>query len=384
MKKYLVVGCGFSGAVLAHELANKSECSIDIIDERNHIGGNCYTERDKKTGIMVHTYGPHIFNTDRKDIWDYVNNFIELVPFVNRVKSVYNGTVYSLPINLHTINQFFGKAFSPKEAEEFIRSIADNSIQESKNFEEQAIKFIGHDLYKAFFYGYTKKQWGCEPSELPSAILKRLPVRFNYNDNYYNNQYQGIPRNGYTEMFEKLLDHPSIKISLSTRFNADDDVSAYDHMFFTGPLDQFFDYKYGRLSYRTVFFEKNYAEGDYQGNPVINYGNEEIPYTRVHEHKHFTPWEQHDQTVYFREYSKETSENDIPYYPKRLKDDKQKLALYRQEAENLNHVSLLGRLATYRYMDMHHVIGEALDFVNIFLQAQRQNTRPPVFPNKEL
>jgi len=384
MKKFLIVGAGFSGAVLANELANNLDCTVDVLDEREHIGGNCYTERDKETGVMVHTYGPHIFNTDRKDIWDYVNRFIELVPYTNRVKAVYNGKVYSLPINLHTINQFFGKTFSPKEAEEFIVSVADNSIEDPQNFEEQAMKFIGKDLYKAFFYGYTKKQWGCEPTELPAAILKRLPVRFNYNDNYYHTAYQGIPRDGYTAMFEKLLNHPSITVKLNAKFDASQDVSGYDHVFFTGPLDQYFNYKHGRLAYRTVYFERGVDEGDYQGNAVINYSNEDVPYTRVHEHKHFTPWEQHDKTVYFKEYSKETGEEDIPYYPKRLTDDKAKLLQYRKEAEALKGVSFLGRLATYRYMDMHHVIGEALDYAKQFIQSETQGTTPTVFPNEEV
>lgn len=383
MKKFLVVGAGFSGAVLAHELANALDCSINVIDERPHIGGNCYTERDEKTDVMVHVYGPHIFNTDRKDIWDYVNRFIELVPYTNRVKAQYKGTMYSMPINLHTINQFFNKAFSPAEAKEFIESVADLSITDPQNFEEQAMRFIGRDLYKAFFYGYTKKQWGCEPTELPASILKRLPVRFNYNDNYYNNPLQGIPRNGFTEMFDKLLDHPKIKVTLDTRFDSTQDVSGYDHVFFTGPLDQYFQYRHGRLSYRTVYFEKGYATGDYQGNAVINYCDAEIPQTRVHEHKHFTPWEQHEQTVYFKEFSKETGETDIPYYPKRLTDDKEKLLQYRSEAEALNGVSFLGRLATYRYMDMHHVIGEALDFSKKFIDSANGVGKAPVFPNVE-
>lgn len=383
MQKYLIVGAGFSGAVLANELATKGDCEIEVIDERPHIGGNCYTERDEKTDVMVHIYGPHIFNTDRQDIWDYVNRFVEMVPFINRVKAVYNGAVYSMPVNLHTINQFFNKTLSPAEAKEFLASVADNSIEEPQNFEEQAMKFIGKDLYKAFFYGYTKKQWGCEPTELPAAILKRIPVRFNYNDNYYNNPLQGIPRNGYTEMFAKLLDHPAIKVTLNKKFDSSEDVSGYDHVFFTSPLDQYFGYKYGRLSYRTVYFEKGYAEGDYQGNAVINYCNQEVPYTRVHEHKHFTPWEQHEQTVYFKEYSKETGEEDIPYYPKRLANDKEILHKYRSEAEGLSNVSFLGRLATYRYMDMHHVIGEALDFSKKFLAALANEQKPPVFPNQE-
>jgi UDP-galactopyranose mutase len=383
MKKFLVVGAGFSGAVMAHELVNAIDCTVDVVDERPHIGGNCYTERDEKTGVMVHVYGPHIFNTDRKDIWDYVNRFIELVPYVNRVKAQFKGSIYSMPINLHTINQFFNKTFAPAEAREFIESIADLSITDPKNFEEQAMRFIGRDLYRAFFYGYTKKQWGCEPTELPASILKRLPVRFNYNDNYYNNPLQGIPRNGFTEMFEKLLDHPSINVTVGTKFNPGQDVSGYDHVFFTGPLDQYFNYQYGRLSYRTVYFEKNYAQGDYQGNAVINYCDAEVPYTRVHEHKHFTPWEQHEETVYFKEYSKETEETDVPYYPKRLTDDKEKLMQYRDAAEQLSGVSFLGRLATYRYMDMHHVIGEALDFAKSFIASETNGQRPPVFPNHE-
>lgn len=382
-KRFLIVGAGFSGAVLANELATGLDCTIDVIDERDHIGGNCYTKRDEETGVMVHVYGPHIFNTDRPEIWDYVNRFIELVPFTNRVKTVYNGQVYSMPINLHTINQFFGKAFNPREAQEFIQQIADKTIDEPKNFEEQAMKFIGKDLYKAFFYGYTKKQWGCEPTELPAAILKRLPVRFNYNDNYYNNPLQGIPRNGFTEMFEKLLDHPSITATLNTPFRNFPDKDSYDHIFFTGPIDQYFNYKYGRLSYRTVYFERGQAKGDYQGNAVINYGNEKVPYTRVHEHKHFTPWESHEQTVYFKEYSKETTEEDIPYYPKRLAADKEKLKQYRRDAEQLDNVSFLGRLATYRYMDMHHVIGEALQFASRFIEAVSTSNKPPVFPNTE-
>ncbi|HZH38243.1 MAG TPA: UDP-galactopyranose mutase [Flavisolibacter sp.] len=383
MKRFLVVGAGFSGAVVAHELANAIDCKVDVVDERPHIGGNCYTERDEKTGVMVHVYGPHIFNTDRKDIWDYVNRFIEMVPFVNRVKAQYKGAIYSMPINLHTINQFFGKTLSPVEAKEFIESEADLSITEPQNFEEQAMRFIGKDLYKAFFYGYTKKQWGCEPTELPASILKRLPVRFNYNDNYYNNPLQGIPRNGFTEMFDKLLNHPNISVTLGKKFDSKQDVSEYDHVFFTGPLYQYFQYEFGRLSYRTVYFEKGYAQGDYQGNPVINYCDPDVPQTRVHEHKHFTPWEQHEETVYFKEFSKETSEEDVPYYPKRLSDDREKLLKYRAAAGQLSGVSFLGRLATYRYMDMHHVIGEALDFAKSFIASETNGQQPPVFPNEE-
>lgn len=360
MKKYLIVGAGFSGAVVAEQLSKNPNNQILVIDERSHIGGNCYTERDTETNVMVHKYGPHIFNTDNVEVWNYIQQFCEMKPFINRVKSVYNGQVYSMPINLHTINQFFGKTLSPNEAKDFINQIADTSIDTPANFEEQAMKFIGKDLYEAFFYGYTKKQWGCEPTELPASILKRLPVRFNYDDNYYANPYQGIPKDGYTAIFERMLDAPNLEIRLDTKFDNTWDLSEYDHVFYTGPIDAFFGYKHGKLSYRTVYFEKGVADGDHQGNAVINYADPDIPYTRVHEHKHFTPWESHDKTVYFKEYSKETTEGDVPYYPKRLAKDMEKLALYEAEVKKLEKITFLGRLATYRYMDMHHVIAEAL------------------------
>jgi UDP-galactopyranose mutase len=370
-KKFLIIGAGFSGAVIAERLVNNLDCKVVVIDERNHVGGNCHTERDKETNVMVHTYGPHIFNTDNVEVWEYIQRFGAFEPFINRVKIEYKGQIYSMPINLHTINQFYGKTLNPAQAKEFVAGLSDQSIVEPKNFEEQAMKFIGKDLYKAFFYGYTKKQWGCEPTELPASILKRLPVRFNYNDNYYNNPIQGIPVNGYTSLFEKMLDHPSIEVKLGTKFDKDYDVKDFDHVFYTGPIDAFFEYKHGRLSYRTVFFEKHVADGDYQGNPVINYSEETVPYTRVHEHKHFTPWESHDKTVYFKEFSKETTEQDIPYYPKRLSADMKVLEQYQQEVNQLKGYTFLGRLATYRYMDMHHVIAEALEAGKQFIATHK-------------
>lgn len=369
--KLLIIGTGFSGAVIAEQLSKKMPCEIDMIDARDHIGGNCYTTRDTETGIMVHTYGPHIFNTDNVEVWNYIRQFDEMVPYTNRVKTVYKGKVYSMPINLHTINQFFEKSFDPREAAQFISEIGEKGIEEPANFEEQALKYIGRQLYEAFFYGYTKKQWGCEPTELPASILKRLPVRFNYNDNYYSNTYQGIPRNGFTAIFEKMLDHPNINICLNTKFDNRFPVEKYDHIFYTGPIDEFFSYKYGRLSYRTVFFEKGIAGDDYQGNAVINYADEQTPFTRIHEHKHFAPWEKHSKTIYFKEFSKETGDGDIPYYPKRLAADMSVLALYENEVKKISNYTFAGRLATYRYMDMHHVIGEALSLSGEFLKKNK-------------
>lgn len=365
MKKYLIIGSGFAGSVIAEQLCKDS--LIEIWEERSHIGGNCYTERDEETGVNIHKYGPHIFNTDNVEVWNYIQQFCQMVPYINRVKSIYKGQVYSLPINLHTINQFFNKAFSPAQAKEFIKSLSDTSIDTPKNFEEQALKFIGKDLYEAFFYGYTKKQWGCEPTELPASILKRLPVRFNYNDNYYAMPLQGIPKNGYTEIFEKMLNHPNITVHLNKKFVANEvDFSAYDQVFYTGPVDAFFEYKFGRLGYRTVYFEKHTTDGDFQGNAVINYADEETPFTRIHEHKHFTPWEEHEKTVYFKEFSKETEIDDIPYYPKRLANDLEILEKYQEEIKNLPNITFLGRLAAYRYMDMHHVIDNALEIAQEF------------------
>ncbi|MEI7472765.1 MAG: UDP-galactopyranose mutase [Chitinophagaceae bacterium] len=382
-KKYLIIGAGFSGSVLAHQLATQLDCQVDIWDERDHIGGNCHTSRDEKTGIMVHRYGPHIFNTDKKEIWDFVNRFVEFRPYVHRVKAMHKGNVYSLPVNLHTINQLFGKTYTPETAKALLDSLADKTIAEPQNFEEQALRFIGKELYEAFFYGYTKKQWGCEPSELPASILKRIPVRFNYDDNYHNNLYTGIPVEGYTALMEKLLQHPHIRVSLQTKFDSSSNMAGYDHVFYTGPIDAYFNYQHGRLGYRTVQFETHYAEGDYQGLTQMNFCDEDIPYTRITEHKHFANWEEHKDTIYFKEFSKETGEQDIPYYPKRLEADKQILLKYRDEAHLKEGISFLGRLATYRYMDMHHVIGEALDFAQKFIISTASGQKPPVFANQE-
>jgi len=382
-QRFLIVGAGFSGCVLAHQLAKTLDCEIDIWDERNHLGGNCNTHRDAETGVMVHQYGPHIFNTDKKEIWDFVNSFGEFRPYVHRVKAMSNGKIYPLPVNLQTINQFFDKSFTPAEAKSFIATQGDQSIEEPANFEEQALQFIGNDLYKAFFYGYTKKQWGCEPTQLPASILKRIPVRFNYDDNYHNNLYTGIPVDGYTAIMQQMIASDQIKLSLQKKYDAATDVHSFDHVFYTGPIDAYFNYSNGRLGYRTVTFEEHRATGDFQGATQMNYCDEEVPFTRIAEHKHFTPWEQHDKTIYFKEFSKETEENDVPYYPKRLENDKVLLLQYRLLAEQQRQVSFLGRLATYRYMDMHHVIGEALLFSELFVQSLQQNTPAPVFPNVE-
>ncbi len=354
---FLIVGAGLSGSVIGRELANNGH-NITIIDQRSHIAGNCFTQRDNKTNIMEHVYGPHIFHTDNDDVWNYASCHTEFMPYINRVKTTYNNEVYSLPINLHTINQFYNKCFNPQQAKDWISSISEKDIDEPINFEEQALKFIGKDLYEAFFKGYTQKQWGCDPKELPASILKRLPVRFTYEDNYFSHKYQGIPKDGYTPMVESILNHPKISVKLNTPYTKSLD---FDHIIWTGKLDQWFNYSEGRLGYRTLDFEKNYADGDFQGVAVMNYGNVEIPFTRISEHKFFTPWESHSKTIYFKEYSRNCNEDDIPYYPIRLANDKDLLSKYISLAKNQSNVTFAGRLGSYRYMDMDVTIKEALE-----------------------
>lgn len=372
MTKVLVVGAGFSGSVVARELASFG-CNVHIIDERDHIAGNCHTERDEKTDIMVHTYGPHIFNTNIPRVWEYVNKYGEWVPYVNRVKASIDSGVYSLPINLHTINQFFQTNFNPTEARKYIQKLASKDYPQPTNFEEQALSMIGKNLYESFFKGYTQKQWGCDPTELPASILKRLPVRFNYDDNYYNSKWQAIPKNGYTQIVQNIISHENITLELGRSWDVSDNDN-YDLVIYTGPIDKYFNYAHGKLGYRTVFWEKEYGKGDLQGNAVINYPSTNQLFTRVHEHKHFTPWESHDQSVIFTEFSKETEQDDIPYYPKRLSEDMKILSKYQEDIAKQTKVKFVGRLATYRYLNMDAIISEALDLSDIIKKGLKTIT----------
>ena len=372
-----IVGAGFSGAVLARELA-EAGCKVDVFDTRPHVAGNCHTARDALTEVMVHTYGPHIFHTSNEKVWDYIRRFGEFVPFVNRVKAITGGRVFSLPLNLLTINQFFGKTFSPAEAEAFFREVGDSSIESPANFEEQALHLMGRDLYEAFFKGYTTKQWGMSPSALPASILKRLPVRFNYDDNYYASRYQGIPREGYTAVVENLLAHPDIRVHLGMRFERSYS-SDYDHVFCSGPIDAWFGYDEGRLGYRTLDFVREDHSGDYQGNAVVTYGDLSVPWTRISEHKHFAPWESHEKTMVFKEYSRFCEEADTPYYPIRLVAEKTLLSRYVERARREAKVTFVGRLGTYRYIDMHVTIAEALDTAQRFKDGMGTDRPMPAF-----
>jgi UDP-galactopyranose mutase len=376
-QRIAIVGAGFSGAVLARQLAESGH-TVTIFDSRPHIAGNCHTYRDKETGIMLHAYGPHIFHTDDEKVWQFVNHFAEIMPFTNRVKAIANGKVFSFPVNLLTINSFFNLCLSPEDAASHIRSLAVKFDEVPASFEQQALSMIGRDIYSAFFEGYSWKQWGISPSEIPASVLKRLPIRFNYDDNYYTSKYQGIPRLGYTSLVNNIIDHPSISCILDHFFHRSAS-SGYDHVFYTGPIDQWFDYEYGRLAYRTLRFSEERHHGDFQGNAVINYCDRRVPWTRISEHKHFAPWEQHEKTVIYKEFSDDCGPDDVPYYPLRTVKDKDLLQKYVAVAKLEQGVTFLGRLGTYRYLDMDKVIKEALDASSIYLDYLKRRDTIPVF-----
>jgi UDP-galactopyranose mutase len=376
-KNIAIVGAGFSGAVIANQLA-KAGYTVEVFESRPHVAGNCHSERDADTGVMLHVYGPHIFHTDNERAWEFVNRYAEFKPYVNRVKAITNGKVFTLPINLLTINQFFNKTFHPKEAEAFLMTLGDKSIENPQTFEEQALRFVGRDLYEAFFKTYTVKQWGLQPSELPASILKRLPVRFNYDDNYFSHKYQGMPAEGYTALVQNIIDVPGVTVHLNTRF--DPALKGdYDHVFYSGPIDAWFNHAEGRLPYRTLDFETFRDTGDYQGNAVINYCDNAQPYTRITEHKHFSPWEQHEKSIMYAEYSRQCEEKDIPYYPIRMARDKEQLERYINLAQQESNVTFVGRLGTYRYLDMDVTINEALITSDKFLECARDKAAMPAF-----
>jgi UDP-galactopyranose mutase len=360
MKRFCLVGAGFSGAVMARVFAEAGHKCL-VVEERDHVAGNCHTRRDAETGVMQHVYGPHIFHTGDEEVWAYIQRFARMMPYVNRVKAVSEGRVFTFPISLLTINQFFGRTLRPDEARIFLESQARLDIVDPRNFEEQALRLIGERLYQAFFAGYTRKQWGCDPCELPASIFKRLPIRFSYDDNYFSHPHQGMPENGYTELVGKILAVEGVETRLDCAFESLDEE--FEHVFYSGPIDRFFGYRLGRLGYRTLDFEPFRAEGDYQGTAVINYCDQNVAYTRITEHKHFAPWEadEYDQTICFREYSRACGNADIPYYPIRLRGEQSMLGMYVELANQTAGVTFVGRLGTYRYLDMDVTIREALN-----------------------
>lgn len=375
--RYCVVGAGLSGAVIARSLGEAGH-KVLVVDERSHLGGNCHSARDPETGVMTHVYGPHIFHTSNERVWSYVTRFAEMRPYNHRVVAVAKSAVYSLPLNLMTINQFFKRCMGPAEARAFIASKA-RKIEAPQNFEEQALALMGEELYEAFFKGYTSKQWGMDPTDLPASVLKRLPARFDYNDSYFAHHYQAIPSDGYTAMAESILRAPNVEVRLNCRF---EDLSEnFAHVFYSGPLDRFFGFRLGRLGYRTLDFERMIDRGDYQGAAVINYCDADVPFTRITEHKYFAPWEKDkfDLTLCYREYSRAAGASDIPYYPIRLANEQKLLRSYIELARASEKVSFVGRLGTYRYLDMDVTIEEALIASDRLLELIARGEAPPSF-----
>jgi len=354
---YLIVGAGFFGSICAHELT-KSGKKVLVIDSRNHIGGNCYTEN--KDGINIQVYGAHIFHTSNKEVWDWINQFAEFNTYRHHVLATYDNEIYSLPFSMFTFNKLWGVNF-PHEAQEKIKSQS-ISIDEPTNLEEQAIKLVGKDVYEKLIKGYTHKQWIKDPKELPKEIIKRLPVRFTWDNNYFFDKYQGIPIGGYTQIFEKLLE--GIDVQLNTNY-FDGNLPPHKKVIFTGPIDKFFGYKYGKLEYKTVRFEHDHLNQiNYQGVPVMNYTNYEVPYTRIIEHKHFEGVDT-NSTWITREYPTQyIPDVTDPYYPVNDKENNEMFSKYKEEAEQVKECVLFGgRLGEYKYYDMHQVIESALNFI---------------------
>jgi len=358
MHDYLIVGAGFYGSICAHELTKVGK-KILVIDSRKHIGGNCYTEN--KDGINVHEYGPHIFHTSNEEVWTWINQFVEFNNFTLNPVANYNGEIYSLPFNMWTFNKLWGVA-TPEEAKKKIREQSSGIKDEPANLEEQAIKLVGVDVYEKLIKHYTAKQWKKDPKFLPKEIIKRLPVRFTYDNNYFNDKYQGIPIGGYTQIFEKLLS--GIEVKLGVDYFAGN-LPKHDKIIYTGPIDRFFNYEFGELEYKTTRFEhKKLNTENYQGTAVMNYTDKDTPYTRTIEHKHFEKNNKTDSTWVTWEYPVEYSAGKTePYYPVNDSENNQKYQKYKLAADNLKNVHFGGRLAEYKYYDMHQVIESALNFV---------------------
>jgi len=371
---YVIVGSGLLGAVVAECIASQLDQPVLVIEKRDHIGGNCYSVIDAATNIEYHRYGTHIFHTSNEKVWNYIRKFTTFNTYQHRVLSVYKDQNYQFPINLATINQFYRLNLQPYEVDDFMASIREN-IPSPKNFEEQAIAQLGCDLYEAFFKQYTIKQWQMDPRELPATVFNRLPFRKNYNDNYFSDRWQGIPEKGYTHLFQNLLANRKIKVLLNTDyFSVRDQLKKEACLVYSGPIDRFFDYKYGKLSWRTLRFEKETIEmEDYQGYSVINYPEPDIPYTRVHEPRHLHPERKYtrEKTILFREYSLPDQGNN-PYYPIASEENQRLLDSYKIDAGKLENVFISGRLGDYKYYDMHQTIDRALNIFETGILSKMQ------------
>jgi UDP-galactopyranose mutase len=365
----VVVGSGFFGLTIAERAASQLDKRVLVLERRHHIGGNAYSEPEPETGIEVHVYGAHLFHTSNKRVWDYVNQFTSFTNYQHRVFTIYQGRVYPMPINLGTICEYFNKYLTPGQARQLVaEQAAEVDTEEAENLEEKAISLVGRPLYEAFIRGYTAKQWQTDPKELPAAIITRLPVRYNFNNRYFNDTYEGLPVDGYTAWLKKMAEHPNIDVRLNTDyFDVRGEIPEGTPVVYTGPLDRYFDYSEGELGWRTLDFEAEVLRdcGDFQGTSVMNYADEDVRYTRIHEFRHFHPERDYptDKTVIVREYSRFADSGDEPYYPINTAEDRAKLEKYRdlarREAKERK-VLFGGRLGTYKYLDMHMAIGSAL------------------------
>jgi UDP-galactopyranose mutase len=362
----VVVGSGFFGLTIAERCAADLGLRVLVVERRPHIGGNAYSEAEPQTGIEVHKYGAHLFHTSNARVWEYAHRFTAFTGYQHRVFSVYKGRVYPLPINLGTICEYFGAAMSPDEARALIATQAAEVAPDSAaNLEQKAVSLIGRPLYEAFIRGYTYKQWQTDPAELPPEIITRLPVRYTFDNRYFSDTFEGLPVDGYTAWLERMADNPRIEVQLATEFaDVRSDILGQLPVVYTGPLDAYFDYAAGDLGWRTLDFELEVlATGDFQGTPVMNYADEDVPYTRIHEFRHFHPerdWYPRDSTVIMREYSRFAVRGDEPYYPIDTAADRARLQSYRELADREPGVLFGGRLGTYKYLDMHMAIASAL------------------------
>ncbi|MGO3361546.1 MAG: UDP-galactopyranose mutase [Corynebacterium sp.] len=368
----IVVGSGFFGLTVAERAASQQDKKVLVIERRSHIGGNAYSEAEPETGIEIHKYGAHLFHTSNKKVWDYVNKFTDFTDYQHRVFAMHDGTAYQFPMGLGLINQFFGRYYSPSEARELIQEQTDGlNPEDAANLEEKGISLIGRPLYEAFVRDYTAKQWQTDPKELPAANISRLPVRYTFNNRYFNDTYEGLPVEGYTAWLENMASHPNIEVRLDTDWfdarSGIQDASPDAPVVYTGPLDLYFGYSEGKLGWRTLDFETEVLEtGDFQGTPVMNYNDADVPFTRIHEFRHFHPERKNypnDKTVIMKEFSRFAEGEDEPYYPINTPEDREKLLRYRELADtetDTNKVFFGGRLGTYQYLDMHMAIGSAL------------------------
>jgi UDP-galactopyranose mutase len=362
----VIVGSGFFGLTIAERCARDLGLRVLILERRPHIGGNAYSEKEPETGIEIHRYGAHLFHTSNARVWEYANRFTGFTSYQHRVFTVYKGRVYPMPINLATICEYFGAVMSPDEARALIaEQAAEVPAGQAANLEEKAISLVGRPLYEAFFRGYTFKQWQTDPADLPAEVITRLPVRYTFNNRYFSDTYEGLPVDGYTAWLERMLDHPRIEVRLDTDFaSVRGDLLGNVPVVYTGPLDEYFGYAAGDLGWRTLDFELEVlGTGDFQGTPVMNYADSDIPFTRIHEFRHFHPerdWYPEDKTVIMREFSRFADRGDEPYYPINTPQDRDRLLAYREMAAREPGVVFGGRLGTYKYLDMHMAIGSAL------------------------